>query len=159
MGLLLLLLSSPSPPALHVDVVGTPRGGVVAPMVAERTATLDIVSERGIGEAVVKIGRVRPERLTVRLHLKGLEHFSITDGKTTLGVAVSSDAAHQARRWVMRHDDPKREEVPVAEGDPLWMAVRLMPNDELFEIDIPPAAYPGNNPVELKLYWVDFYRG
>lgn len=105
------------------------------------------------------VGARKPARLTVRLPLKGLEHFSVSDGKTTLGLAVSSDAEHRVRRWAMHNDDAKREETPVAAGDPLWMPLRTLPDHGGFEIDIPRALYGGTDAVELQVNWVDFYRG
>ncbi|HOF87786.1 MAG TPA: hypothetical protein PLZ36_06735 [Armatimonadota bacterium] len=150
LALLFLHRSSPAP-VVHA----APGRGATAITTAARgnTVTVDITSEGGIGSATITLGDPRPARLIIRLHLKGLEHFSLTQGDTTLGAAVGSGADHPVRRWIMRRGEA--EEAPLAEGSPLWMP--LTRGDDAFTLEAPTPLLHGDA-AELALHWVDFYR-
>lgn len=154
LGLLMLFfIHAPASPSVEVT---SGRGATkIVTVTAGRTVTLDITSDTGIGSATVTLGKARPERLVLRLHLKGLEHFSLTQGNTELGMAVSSATEHPAHRWVTRLDDPKHAEEPVAEGNPLWMPMRT--GDGCFAIEAPKTVLEGKE-ATLTVRWIDFYR-
>ncbi len=101
----------------------------------------------------------------LRLHLKGLESFRASNGKVTVGAAVSiQEGKTQVRLW---KDD--KEDAPLDEKSPLWTDIRIVGGDgkpatELplkggyFEVALPGAFFEGN-PKSVTLNWIDFYRG
>ena len=105
-----------------------------------------------------------PNSVTLRLHLKGLEHFKVTNGETTLKAAVSSHGGKQAvRLWL---DD--KEKSPLNAKSPLWMMVRMMGEDGksaetiplkdgYFEMQLPKALLE-DDPKSITVNWIDFYR-
>ncbi|MCC9606913.1 hypothetical protein LOC68_15490 [Blastopirellula sp. JC732] len=122
----------------------------------EKRTVIDVECPIGIDNAIVKrTGDKWPEPLIVRLHLKGLESFrvenyawnvsssgvprvlvSVPDGGT-----VQLGLAHRTTPLRIVNSVPK---IPLQDGG--YFEVTLP--DKLFE----------NNPAELKLSWVDFYR-
>lgn len=134
----------------------------------EKRTVLDIVCPKGIDRATIKrTGDKWPEPLLVRLHLKGLESFRAEAGKEKIAWAFSSsdvtrivtsvsvpdggtvdlplfdlaDGPHNKGKLLIV-DSPYK--IPLAEGGyfEVWLPVKLLKD----------------NPAELKLSWVDFYR-
>jgi len=90
--------------------------------VEKSKAHISVQSPFSISQAVIK-RRVEkwPDSVTLRLQTKGLEHFKITNGETTLKAAVSSHGGDQpVRLWL---DD--NEDSPLNVTSPFWMTVRL----------------------------------
>ncbi|TWT32586.1 hypothetical protein [Blastopirellula retiformator] len=134
----------------------------------EKQTVLDIVCPKGIDRATIKrTGDKWPEPLLVRLHLKGLESFRASAGKEKINWAFSSsDATRRStpinvadggtvdlplfdlaegphnKGKLLIVDSPYK--IPLAEGGyfEVWLPVKLLKD----------------NPAELKLSWVDFYR-
>jgi len=127
-------------------------------------------SPRGIGQAVVeRTADAWPKNTVVRLHLAGLESFRISNGKTTLNVAVLSSAVSsntdRQRIRVWRDAD---ENTPLNSKDRLWIEVRILdeagkPTERFplkggcFELRLPEAFF-ADNPKSITLNWIDFYR-
>ena len=98
----------------------------------------------------------------LRLHLKGLENFKISNGIITLEAAVSSQDG-KLRLW----KDGKEDE-PLDAKSPHWMEIRMVGNDGkptttiplkdgYFEIQLPKALFE-DNPKSITVNWIDFYR-
>jgi hypothetical protein len=139
-------------PASPITVVPGSGTTTVTATTSGRMATVDITSDRGIGSATITLGRIRPTRLRLRLHLRGLEQCTLSQGATTLGLSVASTADHTIRRWVT-HD---HTELPVTASDPRWLPLRM--GDDVYVIDVPQVILTGDTPA-LTVQWVDFFRG
>jgi len=98
----------------------------------------------------------------LRLHLQGLEHFRLAQGDVKIEGAVSSQDG-SVRLWLAG-----REDQPLQENDPLWIKVRrldatgqpttaLPSGDGSFELAVPRALLQ-DNPPNVTLGWIDFYR-
>ena len=128
-------------------------------------AKVSIHSPFGISQAEIeRRGENWPDSVTLRLHLKGLEYFKVTNGETTLNAAVSSHGGKQpVRLWL---DD--KEDSPLNTKSPFWMMVRMVGEDGKpavtiplvnghFEMQLSKALFEGN-PKSIRLNWIDFYR-
>jgi hypothetical protein len=129
----------------------------------EEVVCLVVRSASGIGDTVLtRAGERWPERLQVRLHLKGLEQLHITNGSTELSAAVSSTGPLTVRTSL------GSDESPIAEDSPWKLDVRVIDDDQAatripladgyIEIDLPPALWE-SNPDAITIHWIDFYRG
>ena len=98
----------------------------------------------------------------LRLHLKGLENFKISNGKDTIEAAVSSQDG-SVRLW-----KDGKEDSPLDAKSPYWMEIRMVGNDGkptttiplkdgYFEIQLPKALFE-DNPKSITVNWIDFYR-
>lgn len=139
------------------------NGDKVEVKVENDKATVAIRSPLGISQAVVECrGDNWPTTLLLRLHLKGLEKFIVTNGKITLEASVSSQDG-TVRLWT-----DGKENSPLDRKHPFWMQVRLVGkdgqpvkaiplNDAYIEIKLPKALIE-NNPKSIAVNWIDFYR-
>ena len=133
--------------------------------VEQEKSVLSVHSPFGIGQAVIeRTNENWPDVLMLRLHLKGLESFEITNGKVTIHAAASSkDSEQQVRLW-----KDGQEDVPLDSESPYWMEVEITGGngkpaeagplkDGCFEIMLPKALFEGN-PRSFTVSWIDFYR-
>lgn len=128
-------------------------------------AVFVVKSPSGISQAVIKRrDEAWPRGVVLRLHLKGLESFRVSNGKVTLDAAVS---AHEGKAKVRLWKDGK-EDAPLDEKSPFWTDIRIVggegkPARELplkdgyFEVTLPRAVFDGN-PESITVNWIDFYR-
>jgi hypothetical protein len=126
-------------------------------------AIISIRCPFGISNAVIeRINDAWPSRTILRLHLQGLEKFSITNNKLTLNATVGSSDGRQ-RMW-----KDKDESTSLDSESPYWIDIRMenrehkptnnMPQKEgYFELHLPNALFEGN-PKSITLNWIDFYR-
>lgn len=131
--------------------------------VAEGKTHFTIQSPVGISQAIIeRSGDNWPTNLMLRLHLKGLEKFNVTDGKITLEASVSSQDG-KVRLW-----RDGKEDSPLDSKHPHWMEIRMVGKDEkpvktiplkdgYFEMQLPKALFE-DNPKSITLNWIDFYR-
>jgi hypothetical protein len=117
----------------------------------------------GISNASIeRTGEQWPDAVVLRLHLKGLESFWVTNGKVKLKASVSSQDG-KVRLW----KDGKEDEL-LNDKSPFWTAIRIVGGDGkpakvvplkdgYFEMALPKALFEGN-PKSLTLSWIDFYR-
>lgn len=133
-------------------------------------ATIAIDSPTGISHATVeRTGEAWPESVTLRLNLRGLEHFSVKNGDVSIDAEISS--TNEAPRIRVGRSDSKHSDGRALESnDPWWMEVRSLdaagkPTEEIplpaggvFEIRLPRAFFE-KNPKSIELEWIDFYRG
>ena len=98
----------------------------------------------------------------LRLHLKGLENFKVSNGIITLEAAVSSQDS------IVRLWKDGKEDSPLDSKSPYWMEIRMVGNDGkpttsipvtdgYFEIQLPKALFE-DNPKSITVNWIDFYR-
>lgn len=131
---------------------------------AEKT-TFVIRSPFGIGQASIERQTDHwPRAVVIRLHLRGLEHWQINNGKRTLHAVVGMrNNQPEVRLW--KDQDEKH---PLTRTDPFWMMVHIRKNDGspaqqlplqdgYFEMQLPGAVL-ANNPRTVTLHWIDFYR-
>ena len=133
---------------------------------AEKDKTLFVIkSPFGISQAVIeRDGEKWPDAVVLRLHLKGLSSFRASNGKVRVDAAVSMEEGMQkVRVW-----KGGKEDAPLDENSPYWMAIRIASGDgkpakELplkdgyFEMTLPKALFEGN-PKSITLAWIDLYR-
>ena len=134
------------------------------------SATIDIRSPRGIGRTTVRSADGNwPKRLILRLHLKGLEHFEISNGLQALATSVSSTKGAAPRpTHVTPGAGAARPEIEnqVTADHPLALHIRPVPAEGekpkipligYFEVEAP-ADLLKAKPRELHIRWIDFYR-
>lgn len=129
----------------------------------KQTTIFSVHSPFGISQALIERNDENwPDRIIVRLHLKGLESFNVSDGKVTLEAAVSSEDG-PVRLW-----KDGKEDSPLDTASPYWTKIRtvgkagsavstLPLDDGYFEIPLPTALFE-DNPKSITVKWIDFYR-
>ncbi len=130
--------------------------------VSPASATLDLRSPGGIGRTTLRSADgTWPHRVLLRLHLRGLEHFTISDGTRSLSSGVTSSGDHPTLPTTLEGKD-----APLPRDHPLALRIKpvspgakkpSIPLDGFFEIEVPPR-FLSSNPRELHLHWIDFYR-
>ncbi|MCS7237793.1 MAG: hypothetical protein NZ899_05915 [Thermoguttaceae bacterium] len=127
-----------------------------------------IHSPRGIGWAEVTPRQPWPDRVVIRLFLRGLEHLRIATGEFELVVSVRSygDFAREVR--LRKSPEGQGNEGPQSPGDPFWVKVKahsaageetpgLPPPGGYWEIELPSQLFREHS-CPLRLDWIDFYR-
>ncbi|NQU24193.1 MAG: hypothetical protein HQ567_23170 [Candidatus Nealsonbacteria bacterium] len=133
---------------------------------ADDRALVTVRSPRGIGGATLqRTGKAWPGVIVVRLHLRGLESFTVAAGKRKLSASVLSHSGH--KRLLHLWEDGKEKKIEPA--SPYWTQLGIFdargkPIEKLpeqggyFEITLPKALLSGQGGT-LTLGWIDFYRG
>lgn len=104
-----------------------------------KSALIDISSESGISTGVIRLTAGSwPEKVTVRLHLAGLEGLTISSGAV---VIQKEDLAVKA---FDRHGN-------------LFHEKYLLDKKGYYEIELPDALF-ADQATEVTIHWVDFYR-
>jgi hypothetical protein len=124
-----------------------------------------VKSPLGISHAdIERLGNKWPDTVMLRLHLKGLESFRVSNGQVTLDATVSIDEGKPTVRvW-----KGGNENAGLDEKSPFWTDVRILAGDGklagtipvkdgYFEIVLPKAFFEGN-PKSITVRWIDFYR-
>ena len=126
-------------------------------------AVFSIHSPFGISQTVIeRTDGNWPDSVILRLHLKGLESFKVSNGKVTIEAAVSS----QDGKVRLRKDG--KEDEPLDFKSPYWTEIRIVGKDGKPETKIPledgyfeillPKALLEDNPKSITISWIDFYR-
>lgn len=138
-------------------------GDVVETAVSANAAIFDIYSQTGIGRAEVMLVKgAWPEKILLRLHLRGLEEFKFAYAETVITANVSSTGAASVREMAV----VEGEERPLTTDSPHNMPIHIQTeNGETtiplengyFEIEAPVdfTTGPDNN---FTISWIDFYR-
>ena len=131
--------------------------------VEKDTTVFSVHSPFGISQAdIERTDENWSDTVMLRLHLKGLENFKVSNGKVTIEAAVSSQDG-KVRLW-----KDGKEDSPLDAKSPYWMEIRLVGNDGkpttaiplkdgYFEIQLPKALFE-DNPKSITINWIDFYR-
>jgi len=120
-------------------------------------------SPSGIGSATIDRDSW-PDRLSLRLYLRGLEGLTISNGSLTLKVSVLS---HSGNRRLLRVVNNGQEHVP-EKGSRYWTEIKTfdangkpvqgLPGEGgYFEMILPQALFK-EGPKTLTIDWIDFYR-
>ncbi|MCC6166610.1 MAG: hypothetical protein IT329_05220 [Caldilineaceae bacterium] len=131
-------------------------GRVTLARAGERTL-IEIYSPSGIGRSrITLLETLPPGPLEFRLHLAGLEHFSLAYGETVVSLAAAQNGAPV----LVTVQAAGLPEQPVAPGSPHWMAVyppAPESADPVYRVIAPPD-WDEQRPQVLEIGWVDFYR-
>lgn len=131
--------------------------------VKDASMVFSVHSPFGISQAVIEsTDGTWPEVMILRLHLKGLESFKVTNGEITIEGAVSSQNGH-VRLW-----KNGKEDSPLDSRSPYWTEIRIVGKngktettipleDSCFEILLPKALFE-DSPKLITINWIDFYR-
>ena len=126
-------------------------------------AVFSIHSPFGISQTVIeRTDGNWPDSVILRLHLKGLESFKVSNGKVTLEASRSSQDG-KVLLWM-----DGKEDSPLDFTSPYWTEIRIVGkdgktetkiplNDGYFEIQLPKALFE-DNPKSITVNWIDFYR-
>ena len=126
-------------------------------------AVFSVHSPFGISQTVIeRTDENWSDIVMLRLHLKGLENFKISNGKDTIEAAVSSQDGN-VRQWKDGNEDS-----PLDAKSPYWTEIRMFSDDGkptktipvkdgYFEIQLPTALFE-DNPKSITINWIDFYR-
>ena len=144
--------------------ITTKRDSDTVEVRADKDKTVFIVkSPFGISNAVIERKNEKwPDAVMLRLHLKGLENFLVTNDKVKLEAAVLSRDG-KVRLW-----KDGKEDTPLDAKSPYWMTIRMIGGDGkpakaiplkdgYFEMALPKAFFEGN-PKAITVGWIDFYR-
>ena len=127
-------------------------------------AHIDIYSPSGIGSAAfeLKSGRM-PGKITLRLHLKGLEQLRLTSAQDQISASVSGgDTIHVDHQAILSSGT----ESPLSPDHPLWMEIEIVSGQAekkipleagYFEVVIP-QQFIRNAGKTFEVEWIDFYR-
>ena len=134
----------------------------------EGDSTIFIVtSPSGIGRMTIERADSKwPKSMIVRLNLKGLEGFGVSDGLVSIRGEVpvpTRGAGIQPRVWL-----EGQENQPMTQNHPHWISIRRRTAerkspepesapDGYFELTLPPALFR-ESPKSISVSWVDFYR-
>jgi hypothetical protein len=130
------------------------------------TAIFEIASLGGIGQAHIRwLGGVEPERILLRLHLRGLEELRLTDGDTVRTVTIQSTNGGVRQSIAAAGTLVERD---ITADDPLWLPTRIIApaanqgpviplRDGYIEVELPPGVLSRTSPL-LAVHWVDFFR-
>ncbi len=126
-----------------------------------------VTSERGIGSGVVRrTSKTWPGSITIRLHLQGLESFTLSSGNKALRISVSSTT--KGVRPMIHEIVMGKEGKRLDKMSPLWVDVLAFDKSGkvlgdrpskggYFQLTVPEALLAEESS-ELKLRWIDFYR-
>lgn len=148
-------------PSYSISVHGA--GNQVTSTSSGSDVLFEVRSETGLGSAYAEqTSGDPPEKIVIRLHLRGLEEFNFQYEQTTVIVSVSShgDQAVSERMLIARS-----EETPVAPDSPYWMPVQLVKGapsgsqnlPAYFEVQAPQDYVRGQHRA-FSMRWIDFYR-
>ncbi len=146
--------------------ISTKRDNDKVEVKVEKGQTLfKVQSPSGISQAVIEpVNEKWPDVIVLRLHLKGLESFQVSNGTVTIEASVSS---HDDRQRVRIWKDGK-EDAPLDIKSPFWMEISMIGDDGkhvktiplkkgYFQIQLPKAFFE-DNPKSITINWIDFYR-
>jgi hypothetical protein len=149
-------------PVFQVKAEGEGANATIS--IQDKTAVLDIHSRSGIGRVTIehKSGR-RPEKIVVRLHLKGLEEFRLSYERTVITARVSSSDSRNITQSV---GPPGGDERPITPDSPHWMEIKIVSDQSppriplsqgSFEVTLPKDVL-GQGRRSFSIRWIDFYR-
>ena len=154
---------------VNVGGIGTPgfhavveRNDTRIRFLLENEQTIfDISSGFGIDAATIKRETTEwPNKILVRLHLKGLESFQAGHKNVAVEWSMSSTGV-EATNVSLRTD---KDETIIFRDSPYFTAIntvggnsKQLPKGGYFEVPLPKKIFEGN-PKEISLRWVDFYR-
>jgi hypothetical protein len=129
-------------------------------IIEDAVTVIEVTSSFGIDKATVtRQEKQWPAAIVVRLHLRGLESFKASRNEVAVEWSVSS-TAENANRVTLWQDG---RELAIQRGSPYYTAARVVGEGNIplkhgyFEIPLP-AKLLEDNPQQITLQWIDFYR-
>jgi hypothetical protein len=128
------------------------------------TTLIDIQSPTGIGSASFELDSGEmPERMILRLHLKGLEQFRLKSARDQIAASIPSGGAFQDESQTILSSGT---ETPLLPGNPLWMEVEFVSSQAEKNAPLPegyfavgvPDTFLRNAGTTFEVEWIDFYR-
>ena len=123
-----------------------------------------VQSPTGVGSAKFDLeSGGMPEKIVLRLHLKGLEEFRLISSQTIIAASASSSGMFGVNDQRVISAGSEYSIMPI---DPLWMKIEIVsaqgtkkiPLEEgYFEI-IVPSEFLRNAGSSFEIQWIDFYR-
>jgi len=132
---------------------------------AEGLTTISIHSPAGISHASIQRNVAHwPQKLTLRLHLRGLEGLHIVSDQAELDLSISSHNCEQSAQFRKVLQQPQ----PLDATSPYWTEIRMVGKDGqrattiplpegYFELELPQLLF-AKNPEAVSVRWIDFYR-
>ena len=118
---------TPDEARIRITVEG--EGNRVTALPGGAAARLEVFSARGMGRAAVEfVPDAWPSAVTLRLHLGGLESLRFTFESYIIAVSVPSTMQHTTIESLSNAS--KGEAIPIAPGNPYWMAVHRTPRTD-----------------------------
>jgi len=128
-------------------------------------ALIHIHSPGGIGGAAIEITSAqRPEKITLRFYLHGLEELRFTYADTLITASVASTGEHNISQMVRQASQPEQ---PLSPDSPFWLKIRLVTEDGspgniplpngYIEVEAPPD-FIQSQEGKFAIEWIDFYR-
>jgi hypothetical protein len=152
---------APEVPVFQIKAEG--EGANVAISIQDKTAVFDIRSRSGIGSATIEhVSGSAPEKIVVRLRVKGLEEFRFSQGKAEITARVSSGDGGVTQSLRSRDG----VEQPITSTNPSWLNLRIVSDQAApripleqghFEITLPKDVL-GKGRRSFSIRWIDFYR-
>jgi hypothetical protein len=133
------------------------REGTKVTIVGDAQQTsVEIRCERGIDTCVLqRTGEHWPAKIEFQLHLRGLESLRVTSGNATLEWSVPSSGEQPGRATL--HSGKRVSQL--AAGDPLFTLAKQVKGKDARYFLVPiPAKLLAENPEQMKVQWIDFYR-
>ena len=149
--LLFLLLPSIAFSAQKLFKVELQNSQDAAGVVYNRKACIvTIVSKKGIGRAeLFRFGKHWPSRMTIRLKLKSLSSFGMSDGNIRFN--TSANSPRKTPYWKISKNK-KRSDKPDGVLD-----VAITKNKGFYEIRVPQKLLE-SNPKQIGFGWIDLFR-
>lgn len=128
------------------------------------TTVIDIHSPRGIGSAQLKLeSGPMPERMVLRLHLKGLEELRLVSNQT---IIVASASSSEAFKVANQNVITSVNEYSITPIDPLWVEIEVVSDQTIKKIPLEEGYFEITVPKEFiqasgnsfEIQWIDFYR-
>lgn len=146
-----------------IEATPTKEGDLVDVQVTGGTATLDVTSQSGIGGAAVEVvSGPFPATVIFRLHLKGLEQFTLSYGDVAVRVAVANDGSGAWQSVVQNGGEQQ-----ITPESTYWMPVEVTAagagapatgsTAKVFQLSAPPD-FLATEPPSFTIQWIDFFR-
>ena len=127
----------------------------------EDATVIDVRCPFGIGTATIqRIAADWPAKMLVRLHLRGLESLQISRDDLTIQWSLQSTGDHAARVSLREN----RRETTLSQQSPYFTPLRIVGGEKsiplpegYFELRVPSKLLE-DNPNQIRLRWIDFYR-
>ena len=125
---------------------------------------VDIYSPRGIGSAQLKLeSGSMPERIALRLHLRGLEELRLVSDRSTIAASGSSSEVFNITEQKVIASGNENFLTPI---DPLWMKIEIVSDQSNRKIPLEEGYFEVTVPKEFiqsagksfEIQWIDFYR-
>ncbi|MDJ0743077.1 MAG: hypothetical protein QNJ32_06910 [Xenococcaceae cyanobacterium MO_167.B27] len=153
---------------LSIRLTGADKSGDEIVVSTEETRTvIDLYSKSGIGRAELEAVDGKWQKpIIMRLHLHGLESFSINNGEFTITTSVVSQPPYR-QLWEIFTVDGSEDD-SLEEVAPFWIPLRIVNRKEkghpvipleegYFEVTLPDVLLE-ENPETLSIQWIDFFR-